>query len=193
MTEAEIMIIQLLEQSQERLDKIDKRLAHQPEHFEVMSQGMSKLSETDAQREAVQLKMMNEQREHMQKLQESAAKMIQAQGEEIERLREEASKLEQSSQAAQRFGREAVEISRFLNTKTLGASMLLGSLSGVLSSVFCLFWVTPQLSDQISQELAIHRKAVLSQCVSQAPQALSIEEPPKAKAKSRSKRKVKPK
>lgn len=192
MRETQIMI-QLLEQSLERLDKIEKGLAHQPEQLEVMSQGMSKLSEKDAQRETFQLKMMNEQKEHMQTLQASAAKMAQAQEQEIERLREAVSKLEQGSQAAQRFGREAVEISRFLNTKTLGASMLLGSLSGVLSSVFCLFWVTPQLSDQISEELAIHRKAVLSQCVSQAPQALSIEEPPKVKAKSRSKRKAKPK
>ena len=192
MTEAQIMI-QLLEQSLERLDKIEKGLVHQPEQLKVMSQAISKLSEADAQRESFQLKMMTEQRQHMQTLQASAAKMAQAQEQEIERLSAAVLKLEEGSQAAQRFGREAVEISRFLNTKTLGASMLLGSLAGVLSSVFCLFWVTPQLSDQISEQLAIHRKAVLSQCVSQAPQVLSIEEPSKPKAKSRTKSKVKPK
>lgn len=191
MTEAEIMI-KLLEQTLERLKRLEQGLIEQPEQLSELSKTVKELSEADGQRESFQLKLMKEQQEHMRVMQESAAQMGQAQAEEIERLREAVSKLEQGSQAAQRFGKEAVEVSRFLSAKTLGASMTLGGLVGVLSMVLAWVWMWPQLTEQLAEQLASDRASIISQCMPHPLQSVKIEESSPPKPKTKAKRKAKP-
>lgn len=190
MTEAEIMISQLLEQALERLKRVEQGLIEQPEQLSELSKAVKALSEADVQRESFQLKLMKEQQEHMRVMQESAAQMAQAQAEEIERLRGAVSKLEQGSQAAQRFGKEAVEVSRFLSAKTLGASMTLGGLVGVLSMVLAWVWMWPQLTEQLASD----RASIISQCMPHPLQSVKTEEsnPTKPKPKIKAKRKANP-